>query len=312
MDWFKLKWKLIKCVLCNAITINLVYNVEREHNLMKEITAQEMRDIIATLIQPTIQYFRASKASIEGRDFDSTEFDEITDEEIDDFIASNPLFDNDLKEQLSDPGFLGFFSKTANVNEEWLDEFKGNIKDWSSNNSWVGADLPWLDYNPNNSSPDSEIWYSGQIIKPLWLGSTPSYLILANKLLKDGRLLNELEWREFEKIIAFLLEREGWSVKLTKETRDGGIDVIASRIDNTIGEILSIWQAKKYSLKNKVKLKEVRELSAIKSDMKASKGIIVTTSHLTKDAVEWVKRDLYQLSYKEKEHVEKWIKSYFK
>jgi restriction system protein len=91
---------------------------------MLEITAQELRNIISEIIQPTIQNFRASKASIEERDFDSTEYDEVTDEEIDDFILSNPLFDEQLKEQLFDPGLLGFFHKTATVNKKWVVEFK--------------------------------------------------------------------------------------------------------------------------------------------------------------------------------------------
>ena len=38
--------------------------------------------------------------------------------------------------------------------------------------------------------------------------------------------------------------------------------------------------------------------------------MIVTTSHLTRDAIGWVKRDVYRLGYKEKEDLEKWLQDY--
>jgi hypothetical protein len=34
---------------------------------------------------------------------------------------------------------------------------------------------------------------------------------------------------------------------------------------------------------------------------------MVTTSRLTRDAIEWVKRDIYRLGYKEHDHVKRWI-----
>jgi restriction system protein len=84
--------------------------------------------------------------------------------------------------------------------------------------------------------------------------------------------------------------------------------VIATKTDKDVGEIRSVWQAKKYGITNKVALSEVRELSAVREDQRATKAVIVTTSHLTRGAVEWVQRDLYRLSYKEREQMERWVK----
>ena len=79
------------------------------------------------------------------------------------------------------------------------------------------------------------------------------------------------------------------------------------KVDSVLGKVKSVWQAKRYGISNKVKLNEVRELSAIRASEMATKGIIVTTSHLTRDAVEWIKRDIYRLNYKDKKDLENWL-----
>ena len=131
--------------------------------------------------------------------------------------------------------------------------------------------------------------------------------VLAADLLKHGRLLSELHWREFEKLIATLLEQFGWDVELTRGSKDGGIDVIAIKNDPTLGKIKSLWQAKKYHLGNKVELRDVRDLSAIRDSQKATKGVIVTTSHLTRGAIDWIRTDEFRLEYQEREDLERWV-----
>jgi restriction endonuclease Mrr len=86
------------------------------------------------------------------------------------------------------------------------------------------------------------------------------------------------------------------------------MDVIAEKSDTVLGAIRTLWQAKKYGVANKVKLNEVRELSAIRDDDRATKAVIITTSHLPRDAIEWVKRDKFRLDYRDKERIENWIK----
>jgi len=127
--------------------------------------------------------------------------------------------------------------------------------------------------------------------------------------LREGRLLSELGWREFEKLIAELLQDHGWTVTLMQGTKDQGIDVIAERIDGILGDIRSIWQAKKYSMDRKVQLRHVRELSAVVEQNRATKGIIVTTSGLTRGAIEWIRRDMYRLGAKSGDYVERWVRS---
>ena len=51
----------------------------------------------------------------------------------------------------------------------------------------------------------------------------------------------------------------------------------------------------------------IRELADTRREMKANKGIIVTSTFLTKGAIERVKRDNYELGKVEKPDLENWI-----
>src|SRR5208282_963259 len=169
-------------------------------------------------------------------------------------------------EQLIDPGLLGFFAKEAIVQSEWLSAFRDNIKNWSENQKWLTADLPWLDVEQR--AEESQLWIPGSSVRPGWIDTSPSSLLLAVDLLNQGRLLSELSWRDFERVIAELLEREGWKVTLTRGTKDGGVDVIAEKQDTLIGSVRTLWQAKKYGPGQKVQLAHIREMSAIRADEK--------------------------------------------
>lgn len=275
---------------------------------MKEVTAEYLRDLVADAIAKSIDIHRGSRQQqIEGDDYGQP-VGPPTEEEIDDFLCSNSLLDIEVIEQLVDPGLLGFSSNKIQVSKDWLEEFKNNLREWASTNAWLGADMPWLYFVPDRKPSSTEIWTPDEYKHPKWFEMSPSCLLLAADLIRSGKLLSEMNWREFEKLIGVLLEKEGWKITITQATRDGGIDVVATKLDETVGEIKSVWQAKKYGPSNLVRLRDVRELSAIREEERASKALIVTTSRLTRDAIEWVKRDIYRLGYKEHEQLERWIK----
>ena len=280
---------------------------------MKKISASDLREMIREGISESALVRRLSLSEEEKFIRDITDEDDTpTDEEVTDFIMNNRLFDVDLIEQLVDPGLLGFSAKYANVNEEWLEEFKENIYKWSNETTWIGGDKSIVPYVFGFEPDDTELWIpDNEIIVPSWIETSPSYLLLAKQLIEKGKLLSNLNWRDFEKLIGDLLEKDGWNVVVTQATKDGGIDIIADKIDVNIGNIKSVWQAKKYSGKNFVKLKEVRELYAIREEQKASKALMVTTNRLTRDAIKWIKKDEYRFGYKDNKDLEKWIKRLF-
>lgn len=99
----------------------------------------------------------------------------------------------------------------------------------------------------------------------------------------------------------------GYIVQLGKGTKDGGADIIATKEIENIGFIKGIWQAKKPKPGKKVGIGVIRELADTRREMKANKGIIVTSTFLTKGAIERVKRDNYELGKVENPDLESWI-----
>jgi len=274
-----------------------------------QVSAGELRVIIRNILAETIQLRRASETAIYGIAGSEPSVGEPTDEEIDDFLFCNPLLDSETVNQLTDEGLLGFFGTTARTNKQWLDEFRDNVTSWAHNNSWLSGDAPLLHLDQiYGEAAETELWTPKGQRPPGWVETSSSYLLVAADLLKQGRLISDMHWRDYEKLIGELLESEGWRVEVTRGSKDGGIDVIAEKSDSLLGEIRTLWQAKKYGVTNKVKLSEVRELSAIRDNDKATKAVIVTTSHLTRDAIEWVKRDKFRLDYRDKERIESWIR----
>jgi len=213
-----------------------------------------------------------------------------------------------LVTQLTDPGLLGYSANMAKISGNWEKEFLEKTKKWKEGEIWLSATQIDFVNHPDFNSDKTEVWSPGLIIPP-WLDITPSYLLIAQNILREGRHLSEMNWRDFENLIGILLENNGWEVEVTQGTKDGGIDVIAKKEDSILGDIKTIWQAKKYRSNNFVTLSSVRELSAVREVANATKGIMVTTSRLTKGAIEWVQRDLYRLEYKEKKQIEEWILS---
>jgi hypothetical protein len=152
----------------------------------------------------------------------------------------------------------------------------------------------------------TEIWQPNKSI-PVWVEKNYGYIILAQKILKQGKNISEMHWRDFEKLIGDLLEFEGWDVDVTRSSKDGGVDVIAIKKDPTLGLIKTVWQAKKYGTNSLVQVKDVRELSALIDNFNATKGIVVTTNNLTKGAIDWIKKDIYRIDYKDRNQLNDWI-----
>lgn len=279
---------------------------------MPTITAQQLRDIVGEVIAPTISMHRGSREAGDDK-YIKPEDAEPTDEEISDFLLSNPILDSETVSQLTDPGLLGFLGSTAVASEAWIEEFRSKVTDWASTQEWLAADLVFYHVIdmlglPN---PEREIWKPNTSLftAHTFLANSPSHLLLAEKLLREGRLLSEMGWREFEKLIGELLQTHGWKVTVMQGTKDGGIDVLAERIDPVLGGLKAIWQAKKYANDRKVQLSHLRELSAVVERERVTKGVIVTTSALTRGAIDWVQRDIYRLEAKDGSYVEKWVRS---
>jgi transcription antitermination factor NusG len=115
---------------------------------------------------------------------------------------------------------------------------------------------------------------------------------------------------QFEELIGEILEKQGFDVKITPKSKDGGRDIL-SILKTPIGEILTIVECKQYSVNKKVGI-EIAERLLWTCDNKdyASKAMIVTTSAFTKGCYELKEKYLYKLELKDMNNIIEWLCKY--
>lgn len=135
---------------------------------------------------------------------------------------------------------------------------------------------------------------------------SPSYALLA-EVQRDLSRLDDISWRDFEKLIASLLERDGYKVELMKGTKDNNVDVIGVKDLGPAGLFKSLWQAKKNRIDRRIGISLLRELADTRIEHGASKAVIVTTSYLTRGALDRVERDKYVLGKVDRDDFANWV-----
>lgn len=132
---------------------------------------------------------------------------------------------------------------------------------------------------------------------------------LIRYLAKNPKLLYELHPRRFEELVAELLRAQGFEPTLTPRTRDGGRDILAARSD-ALGSLLYLVECKRYAPKNKVGVEVVRAIHGVTNAERATKGVIVTTSSFTKDAIAFASPLKYGIGLHDFETLKSWLGSY--
>jgi restriction system protein len=128
-------------------------------------------------------------------------------------------------------------------------------------------------------------------------------------LKKQPRDIFKLSSRQYEELIAELLHDIGYEITLTKATRDGGKDILAS-MKTELGEFLCLVEAKRYREDRKIGVSLVRTLYGTLCDYQASSAMLVTTSSYSKDARALQERHKYELSLRDYTDVAEWIQRY--
>lgn len=108
--------------------------------------------------------------------------------------------------------------------------------------------------------------------------------------LEDSQNLAVMDWQDFEQLIREIFEKEfnqsGGEVKITRASRDGGVDAVAFDPDPIRGGKIVI-QAKRYT--NVVGVSAVRDLYGTVLNEGATKGILVSTADYGPDAYNFAK-----------------------
>lgn len=108
--------------------------------------------------------------------------------------------------------------------------------------------------------------------------------------IEEGENLGAMNWQDFENLVREIFSEEfasnGGEVKITRASRDGGVDAVAFDPDPVRGGKIII-QAKRYT--NVVGVSAVRDLYGTVMNEGAMKGILVTTSSFGNDAYDFAK-----------------------
>jgi len=122
--------------------------------------------------------------------------------------------------------------------------------------------------------------------------------------------LLRLSPREFERLIAELLARDGYEVELTPETRDGGFDIVAVKRAGIAVPQLCLVECKRYSHVKRVGVQPVRQLYGVVSEQNASAGLVVTSSFFTSPALAFQQRVGHRLGLRDYESLKAWLSRY--
>jgi Restriction endonuclease len=115
--------------------------------------------------------------------------------------------------------------------------------------------------------------------------------------------------RKFEEVVAELLQRKGYSVILTPESKDGGFDIYAARRDDLAGEFLYLVECKRYVPPHHVGIHVVRALNGVRDLHRATGAAVVTTSYFTKPAREYQAQFQHQLQLHDYATLQRWLAS---
>lgn len=140
---------------------------------------------------------------------------------------------------------------------------------------------------------------------------TPSLVVCDPRILQfldqHPEKLRELDPRDFENLVAGMLERFGYQVQVGPAGADGGVDVHASKESPTGLEYLLV-QCKRYAETRKVSVPIIKQMWADVLHRRATRGLVVTTSWFTRDALKYVSMHQYQLGAADFDRVREWLK----
>jgi predicted RNA-binding Zn-ribbon protein involved in translation (DUF1610 family) len=94
-------------------------------------------------------------------------------------------------------------------------------------------------------------------------------------------LLNRLEWKRFEQVVASYFECQGLKAAVSRVGADGGVDITLCRPPQP--KIESLVQCKAWHLYD-VGVKPIRELYGVMAAESVPHGVFVTTGHYTSEA----------------------------
>ena len=124
----------------------------------------------------------------------------------------------------------------------------------------------------------------GSVVKNIQIGMSGKMLKRLRNSADARRVLDQMTWDQFEKILRKFFESKGYKATLTNNGSDGGIDVALEK--NGRREMV---QAKHWK-SSRVGVAVVREIFGVIQAEKMHRGFIITSGLFTEDAKEFVNK----------------------
>ena len=126
-------------------------------------------------------------------------------------------------------------------------------------------------------------------------------------LQKNPEAIRELSPRQFEEFVAELMEKAGYDVTLTKESRDNGVDIYAVKNDS-FGRFLTVVDCKKYREDRKIGIEVVRGMIGTLQIENASHAMLATTSAFSSVCKKYEAEHKYQISLRDHSDIVNWAR----
>ncbi len=117
-----------------------------------------------------------------------------------------------------------------------------------------------------------------------------------------------MHWRNFERLTAQFFKRQNYEVVLGPGTKDGGVDVrVWTNKESKAGPPMMLIQCKR--CKNVIGIESIKAFWADVHFEGAEKGLIATTSSVSRDSKKVSEARKWPMSFAEAEQVQQWARS---
>lgn len=149
-------------------------------------------------------------------------------------------------------------------------------------------------------APDPSDDATARLIAPV----SESLIELVNR---DPVAMHRITPRQFEELVASLMERMGFVVELTGCTRDGGYDILAIKRDLAGFSTSWLVECKRYAPERKVGLAVVRSLWTLRASEQRGGCLVATTSSFSADVLSYQK-SRYDLNLADNSRIIEWCR----
>jgi restriction system protein len=127
-------------------------------------------------------------------------------------------------------------------------------------------------------------------------------------LARNSEEMGRIHWRNFERLTTEFFRRQGYEVDLGAGTKDGGVDVrVWTDKDSKTGPPLMLIQCKRY--RDVVGIETVKAFWSDVHFEGAEKGLIATTSSVSRDSKKLCEVRKWPMSFAEAAEIQKWART---